>query len=81
MNRSLEKYGRPVLTFRIPGYRMELRRSLVGAPENTVAIMYRQEGEAFKQAGIGIFKGGEWRGTGGKPLDVPGLYWAEPVSA
>ena len=83
---ELDRCGPPVCVFTaryLSGMRFELRPvSGKHPPEGTVAIMYRRkEGDIYRQAGVGVFKPGEWRSDRRKLLQGDDLYWAAMVSA
>jgi hypothetical protein len=63
----------------LPKMRTEYRHISSEAPEKTVAIMYRREGDSYSQRGVGIFQGGRWVRKGGKPIEGDYL-WAALVN-
>lgn len=78
---QLAECGPPFRVFRtsfVRGYRFELREA-AKAPDKTVAILYRRNGDTLNQCGAGWLKDGVWKNTRGKTLDPDNLYWCEMV--
>ena len=79
---DLDRCGPPVCVFRSPylkAARFELR-PIANAPDNTVAILYRRDGDVIRQAGVGKCKAGEWRNSKNKPLGEGEWLWAAMVA-
>lgn len=77
-----DRCGPPFRVFRspaLPGFRFECRRLDQQPPERTVAIMYRHRGDVLTQAGVGVFKDGEWKNDKRKALQGDDLYWTAMV--
>jgi hypothetical protein len=71
---TLETAAGRIFRFWSAGLEFELRPAST-APDNTVSIMYRREGDTLSQCGVGILKGGAWTDGKGRAFDSDGLYW------